>query len=295
MLERLIGEDIDLVCRLAPSVGRVKADPGQLEQAVVNLCVNARDAMPTGGQLIVETVNADLDVAYTAAHPEVRPGPYVLIAVSDTGTGMTPEVQARIFEPFFTTKAVGKGTGLGLSMVFGFVKQSGGHVAVYSKLGRGTTFKLYLPRVDAAPATGKSEVRQSGMPRGTETVLLVEDEPVVRALGRHVLFMCGYAVLEAGNGRDAVKAAEDHSGPLHILVTDVVMPGGMGGRQVADAVLARQPGARVLFTSGYTDDSVVRHGVLEDGVHFLQKPFTPAALAQKVRDVLDGTTHRGGS
>ena len=201
---------------------------------------------------------------------------------------MTPEVQARIFEPFFTTKEPGKGTGLGLAMVFGFVKQSGGHVGVHSEVGRGTTFKLYLPRVGDAPLAGKSGVLRTPMPRGTETVLLVEDEDAVRALGRHVLAMCGYTVLEAGNGREAVEAADGHAGPIHLLVTDVVMPGGMGGRQVAEAVVARHPEAKVLFTSGYTDDAVVRHGVLDEGTHFLQKPFTPAALAQKVRDVLDG-------
>ncbi|MBA4062986.1 MAG: hybrid sensor histidine kinase/response regulator [Isosphaera sp.] len=289
MLRRLIGEDIDLTTRLAPSLGRVRADPGQLEQAIVNLCVNARDAMPRGGLLTVETRNADLDAADAAAHADVRPGRYVVLSVADTGCGMTDEVRARIFEPFFTTKGVGKGTGLGLAMVFGFVKQSGGHVEVQSEPGRGSTFRLYLPRVGGAPAAGKSGLRLASMPRGTETVLLVEDEEAVRALGRHVLRQCGYTVLDAGNGREAAGVAAGHPGPLHLLLTDVVMPGGVGGRQVAEAVLARHPGAKVLFTSGYTDDTVVRHGVLENGTHFLQKPFSPAALAQKVRDVLDGS------
>jgi CheY-like chemotaxis protein len=290
MLRRLIGEDIDLAAKLASDVGRAKADPGQLEQAIVNLCVNARDAMPQGGKLTVETRNIELDATYVATHPGVRPGPYVVIAVSDTGTGMKPEVQARIFEPFFTTKEQGKGTGLGLglAMVFGFVKQSGGHIGIHSDVGRGTTFKLYFPRVADGPLASQSAVRRMPMPRGTETVLLVEDEDVVRALGRHVLMMCGYNVLEAGNGHEAVKAADGHAGPLHLLMTDVVMPGGMGGRQVADAVVARHPGIKVLFTSGYTDDAVVKRGVLEEGTHFLQKPFTPATFAQKVRDVLDG-------
>ncbi|MDB5310255.1 MAG: Blue-light-activated protein [Gemmataceae bacterium] len=287
MLRRVIGEDVDLATRLAPNLGRVRADPGQLEQAVVNLCVNARDAMPRGGQITVETRDAELDDTYAVAHPDVRPGPYVLVAVTDTGTGMTPEILARIFEPFFTTKEVGKGTGLGLAMVFGFVKQSGGHVAVYSEPGRGTTFKLYLPRVAEAPPAGKAASRPAVMPKGTETVLLVEDEDAVRALGRHVLVMCGYAVLEAGHGREAVRVAEGHAGPIHLLMTDVVMPGGMGGREVAEAVVARHPEARVLYTSGYTDDAVVRHGVLEEGTHFLQKPFAPAALAGKVRAILD--------
>ena len=295
MLRRLIGEDIDLATRLAPDLGRVKADPGQLEQAVVNLCVNARDAMPRGGKLTVETRNIELDAAYVATHPDVKPGPYVVVAVSDTGTGITPEVQRRIFEPFFTTKKQGKGTGLGLAMVFGFVKQSGGHIGVHSEVGRGTTFKLYLPRVGNAPLAGKSGTYRTSMPRGLETILLVEDEDAVRALGRHILEMCGYTVLEARNGREAVRAADGQAGPLHLLVTDVVMPGGMGGRQVAEAVVARHPGTKVLYTSGYTDDAVVRHGVLDEGTHFLQKPFTPTILAQKVRDVLDGTNRRGGS
>ncbi len=287
LLRRLIGEDIDVTVKLAPDLGRVKADPGQLEQAVVNLCVNARDAMPTGGKLTVETRNVELDAGYLATNPDVRPGPYVVVAVSDTGTGMTPDVQARIFEPFFTTKEQGKGTGLGLAMVFGFVKQSGGHVGVHSEVGWGTTFKLYLPRVGDAPLAGKSGVRRVSMPRGTETVLLVEDEDAVRALSRHVLQMCGYTVLEARHGRDAIRVTEGHAGPVHLLVTDVVMPGGMSGRDVAEAVKARDPQVRVLFTSGYADDAVVRHGIQEEGTHFLQKPFTPAALAQKVRDVLD--------
>lgn len=287
MLRRLLGEDVDLATRLAPGLGRVKADPGQMEQAIVNLCVNARDAMPTGGKLTIETANADLDDSYTAAYTDMRPGPYIVVSVTDTGTGMTPEVQARVFEPFFTTKEQGKGTGLGLAMVFGFVKQSGGHVAVYSEAGRGATFKLYLPRVDAVPEVGKLSVQRGTMPRGTETVLLVEDEPAVRALGRDVLTMCGYSVLEAGNGRDALRVAEAHPGRIDLLLTDVVMPGGLGGREVAEAIIAGHPEASVLFTSGYTDDAVVRHGVLESGVHFLQKPFSPSALAQKVREVLD--------
>ena len=288
MLGRLLGDDIDLALALAPDLGRVKTDPGQLEQAVVNLCVNARDAMPRGGKITVETRNVDLDAAYAAARPDARPGPHVVLSVSDTGAGMAADVQARIFEPFFTTKEQGKGTGLGLAMVFGFVKQSGGHIGVHSAPGRGSAFKLYLPRVGDAPLARKSGPIAAPMPHGVETVLLVEDEDAVRALGRHVLRMCGYTVLEAANGRDAVRATDGHAGPLHLLVTDVVMPGGMGGRQVAEAVVARHPETKVLFTSGYTDDAVVRHGILEEGTHFLQKPFSPTALAQKVRDVLDG-------
>jgi two-component system cell cycle sensor histidine kinase/response regulator CckA len=288
MLRRLLGEDIDLATRLDPDLGRVRTDPGQLEQAIVNLCVNARDAMPRGGKLTIETHNVELDGTYVATHAGVTPGPYVALAISDNGVGMTPEILARIFEPFFTTKEVGKGTGLGLAMVFGFVKQSGGDVRVYSEPGHGTTVKVYLPRMATSELARKSEVRKSPMPRGAETVLLVEDEDAVRALGKHVLMMCGYTVLEAGRGKDAVRVAEEHDGPIHILVTDVVMPGGMGGREVAEAVSARHPKARVLYASGYMDDAIVRHGILEAGVHFLQKPFTPLALATKVREVLDG-------
>jgi PAS domain S-box-containing protein len=294
MLRRLIGEDIELATRLAPDLGRVKADPGQLEQAVVNLCVNARDAMPTGGKLTIETQNVELDATSVAAHPDVRPGPYVMVAVSDTGTGMTPEVQARIFEPFFTTKEQGKGTGLGLAMVFGFVKQSGGHIGVHSEVGRGATFKLYLPRVGVGPLAGKSVPHRTPMPKGTETVLLVEDEDAVRALGRHILTQCGYTVLVAGNGQEALRVMDGHAGRIHLLVTDVVMPGGMGGRQVAEAVTLRHPEVKVLFTSGYTDDAVVRHGVQHQGTHFLQKPFAPTTLARKVRDVL-GKASEGGA
>jgi two-component system, cell cycle sensor histidine kinase and response regulator CckA len=289
LLGRLIGEDIDLATRLAVDLGRVKADAGQLEQAIMNLCVNARDAMPRGGQITIETHDVELDETYVASHPDVRTGPYVLVAVTDTGAGMTPEVQARIFDPFFTTKEQGKGTGLGLAMVFGFAKQSGGHVAVYSEVGQGSTFKLYLPRVAEMPLTAQSTKALAAMPHGTETVLLVEDEDAVRALGRHVLQLCGYTVLEAGHGREAARIATGHTGPIHLLVTDVVMPGGMGGREVAEAVVALHPETRVLYTSGYTDDAVVRHGVLDEGIHFLRKPFTPAALAGKVRTILDAT------
>lgn len=287
MLRRLIGEDIDLRTSLASDAGHVKADPGQLEQAIVNLCVNARDAMPQGGKLTIETRNIELDKIYAAKHPDVRPGHYVLLAVTDTGCGMDAATKARVFEPFFTTKESGKGTGLGLAMVFGFVKQSGGHVAVYSELGQGTTFKLYLPWIRSTVTSAKSGTLAAVLPRGTETILLVEDEDAVRALGRYALQMCGYTLLEADAGRAAVQVAESHTGAIHLLVTDVVMPGGMGGRQVAEAVTARRPGTRVLYTSGYTDDAVVRHGVLEEGTHFLQKPFTPIALARKVREILD--------
>ena len=286
MLRRLIGEDVRLAAVLAPDLWPVRADPGQVEQVVMNLAVNARDAMPRGGRLTIETRNVDLDEAYARTHPDARAGPHALLSVSDTGTGMPPEVRARIFEPFFTTKGLGKGTGLGLATVYGIVKQSGGHVAAYSEVGVGTTFKVYLPRVEKAFGGPKAKSGLLSPPRGTETVLLVEDEAGVRALTRHVLSRCGYEVLEAADGEEAMRVAAAHRGPIHLLITDVVMPGA-GGRAVAEQIAARHPAVRVLYVSGYTDDAVIRHGVLREGVSFLQKPFSPVGLALKVREVLD--------
>ena len=286
MLRRLIGEDVVLTTALDPSLAPVKADPGQLEQVLMNLSVNARDAMPQGGRLTIETRNVTLDDTYAGAHHAVRPGEYVMLAVSDTGTGMDAATKARIFEPFFTTKGPGKGTGLGLAVVHGVVKQTGGHVEVYTEVGRGTAFKIYLPAVRDRVPTGRSVHGVRVMPRGTETVLLVEDEDAVRALAGYVLRSCGYTVLEAGDGRDAVRVAEVHAGPIHLLVSDVVMPH-LGGRELAERLTAVNPRLRVLFLSGYTDDAVVRHGVLEAEYAFLQKPFTPTALAQMAREVLD--------
>jgi nitrogen-specific signal transduction histidine kinase/CheY-like chemotaxis protein len=286
MLRRLIGEDVALVTALDPALGTVRADPGQVEQILLNLAVNARDAMPTGGQLTIKTCNVELDDGYVQSHPDARPGPHVLMAVTDTGCGMPPEVKARIFEPFFTTKGQGKGTGLGLATVYGIVRQSGGHIGVYSEVGVGTTFKVYLPREGLPAGAAKSRSGQLAPPQGTETVLLVEDESGVRALTRQVLSKCGYRVLEAAGAGEAVKAAAGASGPIHLLVSDVVMPG-PSGRVVANRVAELHPGVRVLFMSGYTDDEVVRHGVLQEGVNFLQKPFSPIALARKVREVLD--------
>jgi PAS domain S-box-containing protein len=286
MLRRLIGEDVRLDAALATDLDRVKADPGQVEQVIMNLAVNARDAMPTGGRLTVETADVELDAGYARQHAGVAPGRYVLLAVSDTGHGMTPEVQARIFEPFFTTKAQGKGTGLGLATVFGIVKGAGGHVGVYSEVGRGTTFKVYLPSAGRPTDPAADGQGLPGLLTGTGTLLVVEDDEQVRGLTRMALETLGYTVLEAPGGPEAVHLAGAHAGPIDLLVTDVVMPG-VSGREVAEAVRMGRPGVRVLFVSGYTDDAVIRHGVLTAEMAFLQKPFTLAALGEKVRAVLD--------
>ncbi len=285
MLRRLIGEDVALETRLQPDLDSVKADPGQMEQALLNLAVNARDAMPRGGKLTVQTRNVG-PARGGAAPGGLRDG-CVLLEVSDTGVGMTPEVKARLFEPFFTTKGPGKGTGLGLATVHGIVTQSGGRVEVYSEPGRGSTFKVYLPRAEGPSAAGKSNAGAAApFPWGAETVLLAEDEDAVRALSRQVLRSCGYTVLEARHGEEALRVCEREKGAIHLLVSDVVMPG-LGGRQLAERLRAVHPEMKVLYLSGYTDDAVVRHGVLEAEVNFLQKPFTPAALAHKVREALD--------
>jgi signal transduction histidine kinase/ActR/RegA family two-component response regulator len=283
MLGRLLGEDVALEADLRRGVGPILADPGQIEQVLLNLSVNARDAMPTGGRLTIRT--ADAEVTADHAPPGIKPGQFVVLTVSDTGTGMTDEVKAHIFEPFFTTKEVGQGTGLGLATVHGIVEQSGGFVGVESRLGEGTTFRVYLPRT---AKTGGCDSTH-GVPaaaRGTETVLLVEDEPAVRALAARVLRQSGYTVLEAEGSREAVAAAQAHRGRLHLLVTDVVMPG-QGGRSLAERLRAADPKLKVLFMSGYTDDAIVHHGIRTDRVHFLQKPFTPLALAATVREILD--------
>ena len=285
MLRRVIGEDVELRLALGADVGNVRADAGQLHQVIMNLVVNARDAMPTGGKLTLETANAELTAAYAELHKPVVPGPYVMLAVNDTGTGMTPEVQARIFEPFFTTKEKGKGTGLGLSTVYGIVKQSGGYVWVYSEPGKGTTFKVYLPRVDA-PAERRATPPPAPSLTGTETILLTEDDTILRPLAKALLEKLGYTVLEAGDTDEALAAAKKHAGPIHLLIADVVLPG-PSGRELARRLAASRPDTRVLYVSGYTDDAIVHHGMLEPGLNFLQKPFTPAVLARKVRAVLD--------
>ena len=285
MLRRLLGEDIDIVVRLADDLAAVVADPGQLEQVVMNLAVNARDAMPAGGTLTLETRNVELDADYAAQHAGVEPGPFVLLAVSDTGTGMEPSVREHIFEPFFTTKPRGKGTGLGLSTVYGIVKQSGGNVWVYTEPGRGTTFKIYLPRVDDPPA--EVQPRAIAEPsRGRETVLVVEDEDAVRRLAERILRQAGYAVLSAPNGADALRLCGATGARVDLLVTDVVMPG-MSGRELAEHLGRLCPGLRVLYMSGYTDEAIVHHGVLDPGTAFVSKPFTAPDLARRVRQVLD--------
>jgi len=290
MLQRLIGEDIDLRLALRPDLGRVSADPGQIEQVLMNLVVNARDAMPKGGTLTIETANRHLDESYAGRHISVKPGTYVMIAVSDSGTGMDQATQARLFEPFFTTKGTGKGTGLGLSTVFGIVKQSGGSVEVYSEPGHGTSVKVYLPRIDQ-PATTETENAVRAVPRGTETVLLVEDEEMVRNLVRETLEREGYKVMDAADPLEARRIAEQYPGPIHLLVTDVVMPK-VSGRELALQLKRRRPEMHVLYMSGYTDNAIVGSGILQKEVAFLQKPFTPGALTEKVREVLECKTRR---
>jgi nitrogen-specific signal transduction histidine kinase/CheY-like chemotaxis protein len=287
MLERLIGEDVELRTILAPDLGSVRADPGQIEQVVVNLAVNARDAMPKGGKLTIETANTVLDEAYAREHGvPAAAGPCVMLAVTDTGTGMDAETQARIFEPFFTTKPAGKGTGLGLATVYGIVKQSDGLIWVYSELGKGTSFKIYLPQATGAAESVRAAKAGVEPLRGTETVLLVEDQVEVRKLARKILEARGYTVLAAGSGPEALVLADQHSGPIDLLITDVVMPG-MGGRDVSLTLGPKRPAMKILYLSGYTDQTVIHHGVLEPGVAFLQKPFTPDVLARKVRELLD--------
>jgi len=285
MLRRVIGEDVDLAVVPTEDLASVTVDPGQIEQVIMNLAVNARDAMPDGGRLTVATQNIELDDTYAAQHASVRPGPYVMLAMSDTGVGMDEHTRARIFEPFFTTKERGKGTGLGLSTVFGIVEQSGGHIWVYSEVGKGTAFKIYLPSsAEGAPARGPA--RPAASTRGTETILVVEDEERLRHLIRRTLESAGYTVLAAANGGEALLLLERHEGTVHLMLTDVVMPG-LGVRELAARVGALRQEARVLYMSGYTDDTIVRRGVLEQGIHFLPKPFAPDGLTRKVREVLD--------
>ncbi|MBA2457557.1 MAG: response regulator, partial [Gemmatimonadales bacterium] len=286
LLHRLIGENIEVVTLTDAGLGLVKADPSQMEQVLVNLAVNARDAMPGGGRLTIETRNVVLGTEYATGHSMVEPGPYVLLAVTDDGTGMDQPTLARVFEPFFTTKGPGRGTGLGLSMVYGIVKQSGGYVWVYSELGRGTTFKIYLPRASGQAVAPEAELSVTA-PGGHETILLVEDEPAVRALAQRVLAARGYSLLVAADGPAALEVAGRHHGGIDLLLTDVVMPG-ISGRELAQRLLALRPATRVLYITGYTEDTVVRHGLVQAGLAYLEKPFRADLLLTKVRQVLNG-------
>jgi CheY-like chemotaxis protein len=286
MLQRLIGEDIELTVQLDSSIGAVKADPGQLEQVILNLAVNARDAMPRGGRLTIETASVLLDENYADDHVEVSPGRHVMMAFSDTGVGMDKESVSRIFEPFFTTKAKGKGTGLGLSTVYGIIKQSGGHIFVYSEPGHGSTFKIYIPVHDQEVHRLDEMDSHQAPGRGTETILVVEDDDSVRRLTGQILGHFGYQVLEADSGDEALEICDRHSGPIHMLITDVVMPK-ISGRQVAEMVRQRLPEVKVVFISGYTDNAIAHHGVLDEGINFVSKPFSAESLARKVRQVLD--------
>jgi PAS domain S-box-containing protein len=284
MLKRLIGEDIEVVARATGDIGRVKADPGQVEQVILNLAVNARDAMPDGGTLVLEVADVVLDESYTRCHATTKPGRYVMLAVSDTGAGMDAATQARVFEPFFTTKQKEKGTGLGLATVYGIVKQSGGHIWLYSELGRGSTFKVYLPRVDAAVDTPVTQPPLGSL-LGSETILVVEDEESVRKLVRKALERYGYRVLLAATPSEALEVARAETSTIHLLLSDVILPQ-MSGSALASQIVHGRPAMRILYMSGYTDDAIVRYGVLEQGTPFLQKPFTPEGLARKVREVL---------
>jgi len=286
MLRRVIGEDIEMVIQLAEDLGRVRADVGQIEQVVMNLAVNGRDAMPNGGKLTIETANMELDEFYARSHVDVKPGHYVMFSVSDTGVGMTPEVRERIFEPFFTTKEKGKGTGLGLSTSYGIVKQSEGDIWVYSVQGKGNTFKIYLPRVNEPLEEIRKEVLKEELPRGNETILIVEDEEEVRKLAGKTLERQGYRILEASQGDDALRISERHGGPIDLILVDVIMPG-MSCSELAKHLKSPHPKMKVVYMSGYTDNAIVRHGVLEKGVNYIQKPFTMEGLARKVREVLD--------
>ena len=286
MLRRLIGEDVTLETTLAQRLGRVRADPSQIEQVLVNLAVNARDAMPSGGRILIRTANVQLTEDMIPAHAGVAPGAFVMLALSDTGAGMSPDVQARIFEPFYTTKEKGRGTGLGLSTVYGIVQQSGGMIQVESAIGEGSTFTILLPRVQEEIVAAVERIPNDRPVRGTETVLLAEDEAAVRVLVRRVLDRNGYRVLEAASGAEALKLLEDHPEPVDLLLTDVVMPG-MSGRELADQLCLRFPTLRVLYMSGYTDEAIVHHGVLDPGIALLEKPFTPEILLRKIRDILD--------
>jgi CheY-like chemotaxis protein len=292
MLRRLIGEDFQLVTVPQPDLWTVKADRGQVEQIIVNLAVNARDAMPQGGNLAIQTTNRILDESFARAHMGAAAGPHVMLAVSDTGEGIEPEILAHVFEPFFTTKEEGKGTGLGLATVYGIVKQNGGSIWAYSKPGQGSTFKIYLPRSDEPVPQAGQTTPHSKSTAGSETVLVVEDEQGVRSFVCNALAAQGYKVLEAHSPLSAISTVERYAQPIHMLLTDVVMPQ-MSGKVLANHLAALHPEATVLSMSGYTDDAIIRHGILEANVFLLQKPFSACGLLQKVREVLDADRFSG--
>jgi signal transduction histidine kinase len=288
LLRQAISDDVELVLEVAPELGAIEADPGQLEQVMVNLAINASDAMPDGGNLTIETHNVQIDEGYVDRYIDLKPGPYVLLAVSDSGTGMDEETRRKVFEPFFTTKEVGKGTGLGLATVFGIVKQSGGDIGVYSEPGNGTTFKIYLPRVEAAVEAPVRPENVQDAPAGTETILVVDDEELVRHFEEAALTERGYTVLVADNPMHAIEIASTHSGTIDLLITDVVMPR-MSGRQLAEELVRSRPELKTIYTSGYTSTAIVRHGILEPGIAFISKPLDRMSLTTKTRDVLDGS------
>ena len=292
MLSRLIGEDIELIIVPAADPASVYADPSQLEQVIMNVAVNARDAMPGGGKLIIETAQTEIDDTYVGSAVELKPGSYAMLIISDTGMGMDSETLSHLFEPFFTTKAPGKGTGLGLATAYGIVKQNQGAISVYSEPGRGTTVRIYLPSAEAKAASEPSERRVPAPPRGSETILVLEDEARVRKLICEVLHSRGYHVLEAVRAEEAIRIAAEHEGRIDMVLTDVVMPE-MSGPQAAEQIRRARPGVKVLFMSGYTDEAMARHGILESGAAFLQKPFLPDALAHKIREVLNSRASAG--
>jgi len=286
MLARMIGENVSLRTIAQPGLSRIKADPSQIEQVLLNLAVNARDAMPSGGVLTIETANTYVDEEFCRRYTDVSPGEYVVVSVSDTGMGMTAEVKQRLFEPFFTTKALGKGTGLGLATVYGVVKQNRGTINVYSELGHGTCFKIYLPKAEGEASPSTEDLAEEQLPGGSETVLLVEDDTGVREFTRRVLVQLGYHVLAAHNGEEALSLAREYGEQIWLLLTDVVLPG-INGRQVAEALARERPGLKVLYASGYTHDTIMNQGALEQNLHFISKPFSAKSLAHKLRERLD--------
>jgi signal transduction histidine kinase/CheY-like chemotaxis protein len=293
LLRRSLGEDIELRVVFADGLGRVKVDPGQIEQVIMNLAVNSRDAMPTGGKLTIETAIVELDESYAAAHVSAEPGSYVVLSVSDSGCGMDEDTREHLFEPFFTTKEPGRGTGLGLSTVYGIVKQSGGSIWVYSEPGLGTTFRVYLPRERSGSPSMRATERPGTPIRGPATILVVEDESAVRSLAQRVLRAAGYSVLTAASGHEALRMSERHAGEIHLLFTDVVMPG-MGGRELVERLLPKRPHLSVIYTSGYTDNAIVHHGTLDPGTNFVAKPFNATALLGKVKEVLGRAARKTG-